>query len=125
MYSQSPARTHLALPQVVFEEGRPRRVSASSMMSSWTSVAVCSISTTAPSRMRLADSQPRAFAERSRSIGRMRFPPPSMRYDAISVTTFTSETDSLANSFSIAPRSSPTRSKTFLALEMGGVLTKE
>ena len=42
----------MALPQVVLEEGRPRRVSASSMMSSWTRVAVWSISTTAPRRMR-------------------------------------------------------------------------
>ena len=37
---------------MVLEEGRPRRVSASSMMSSWTRVAVWSISTTAPRRMR-------------------------------------------------------------------------
>ncbi len=42
----------MELPQVVLEEGRPRRVSASSMMSSWTRVAVWSISTTAPRRMR-------------------------------------------------------------------------
>ena len=41
--------------------GRPRRVLASSMMSSWTSVAVCSISTTAPRRMRASLSQSSDF----------------------------------------------------------------
>ena len=34
------ARTHRELPQVVFADGRPRRISASSIMSSWTRVAV-------------------------------------------------------------------------------------
>src|SRR3974377_11409 len=43
-----PARTHFALPHWVLAAGRPRRVLASSMMSSCTSVAVWMISTTAP-----------------------------------------------------------------------------
>ena len=51
-----PASTHLALPHWVLAAGRPRRVLASSMMSSCTSVAVWMISTMAPSRMALRSS---------------------------------------------------------------------
>src|SRR6185312_2720715 len=124
IYSQSPARTHFELPQVVLEEGRPRRVSASSMMSSWTSVAVWSISTTEPRRMRLWLVQPRALAESSRSKGRMRLPPPAMRYWAMSVMTSTFEADWVANSRSMAARSSRRRSKTSAAVAMESVLTR-
>ena len=53
--------------------------SASSMMSSWTRVAVWSISTTAPRRMRESLSQSRDLAESSSSSGRMRLPPPAIR----------------------------------------------
>jgi len=58
-----------------------------------TSVAVCSISTTAPMRMRDSLSQPSALAASSSIMGRIRLPPPAMRYVAISVTTRTEESD--------------------------------
>ena len=96
---------------------------ASSIMSSWTSVAVWSISTTAPSFIRLLLVDPSAFAESSRSSGRMRLPPPAIRYSAISVMTATSEADWLENSCSIAARSSRSRSKTSFAVAMESVLT--
>ena len=59
----------MALPQVVLEEGRPRRVSASSMMSSWTRVAVWSISTTAPRRMRECDGAAEGFGGEQQQQG--------------------------------------------------------
>ena len=51
MYSQSPARTEVWLPHTTLIEGRPRRVLAMSMTSSWTSVAVWIISITAAMRV--------------------------------------------------------------------------
>ena len=94
------------------------------MMSSCTSVAVCSISTTAPSRIRDSVVQPSAFAESSSSSGRMRLPPPAIRYWAMSVMTSTSEADCRRNSCSIAARSSRSRSKTSFAVAMERVLTQ-
>src|SRR5712691_7929273 len=41
---QSPKRTAVSLPQLAARVRRPRRISASSMTSSWTSVARCTIS---------------------------------------------------------------------------------
>src|SRR5271170_1425786 len=93
------------------------------MMSSWTRVAVWSISTTAPRRMRLWFVQPSALAESRRSKGRIRLPPPAMRYWAMSVMTSTFEADWRENSCSMAARSSRRRSNTSAAVAMESVLT--
>ena len=75
--SQSPTRTAVALPQRALTEGCPRRVSARSMMSSWRSEALCSISThTARRRVRRERraSLPRVAAAISRRRGRSILP---------------------------------------------------
>src|SRR6185312_9986464 len=123
MYSQSPARTHLEFPHLVFADGRPRRVSASSIMSSCTRVAVWTISTTDPSRTAPWPSYPHSLAASSSRAGRMRLPPPSRRYSPISVITVTPETASRSNSRSIASRSSRRRSSTSLTAALVVVLT--
>ena len=115
MYSQSPARTHFEFPHLVLAEGRPRRVRASSMMSSCTSVAVWTISTTDPRRTAPRPSYPHNLAASSSSAGRIRLPPPSRRYSPISVMTSTPETASRSNSRSMASKSSRNRSNTSLA----------
>ena len=61
-------------------------------------------------------------AESSSSEGRMRLPPPSRRYSAISVMVLTLEAASRPNSCSIATRSSRSRSKTSLAVAIASVL---
>ena len=61
-------------------------------------------------------------AESSSSEGRMRLPPPSRRYSAISVMVLTPEAASRPNSCSIATRSSRSRSKTSLAVAIASVL---
>ncbi len=54
--------------------------------------------------------------------GRMRLPPPSLRYSAISVMVLTPEAASRPNSCSMATRSSRSKSKTSLAVAMASVL---
>ena len=67
--------------------------------------------------------QPSAFEERSNSSGRMRLPPPAIRYCAMSVMTSTFDADCRVNSSSIAARSSRSRSKTSFAVAMERALT--
>src|SRR5215467_10566032 len=122
IYSQSPAKTHFELPQRTLAAGRPRRVLASSMMSSCTSVAVWMISTTAPSRTALRSAWGKSLELRSNSAGRSRLPPPARRCSPISVMARTLETVSRPNSRSIAARSSRSRSKTSFALDVVGAL---
>ena len=61
-------------------------------------------------------------AESSSSEGRMRLPPPSRRYSAISVMVLTPEAASRPSSCSMATRSSRSRSKTSLAVAIANVL---
>ena len=74
---RSPARIASASPQRVCTHGRPRRVSARSMMSSWTSVKLWNISTaSAAGRARArASAPPNASAASRSATGRMRLPP--------------------------------------------------
>src|SRR5271165_7128556 len=60
--------------------------------------------------------------ERRSSDGRMRLPPPSRRYSAISVIVLTLDAASRPSSCSIATRSSRSRSKTSLAVAIASVL---
>ena len=114
MYSQSPASTEVWLPHCALAEGRPRRVRASSITSSCTSVAAWMISTTAPRWMALSPARPFppiSFEASSSSDGRSRLPPLSCRYWPIWVTTSTDATVSRLISFSTRSRSSWIRSK--------------
>src|SRR5215472_11357487 len=61
-------------------------------------------------------------AASKRREGRMRLPPPSLRYSAISVMVLTLEAASRPNSCSIATRSSRSKSKTSLAVAIANVL---
>src|SRR6185437_963915 len=63
-----------------------------------------------------------AFAASSNNAGRMRCPPPSRRYPAISVIESTSEAEERANSCSTAIRSSWSRSNTSFAVVIAAVL---
>src|ERR1035441_5177360 len=60
--------------------------------------------------------------ESSSSEGRIRLPPPPLRYSAISVIVLTLEAASRPSSCSIATRSSRSRSKTSLAVAIASVL---
>src|SRR2546422_10767547 len=63
MYSQSPAKTVIEFPQCEFADGRPLRVSAASMMSSCTKVALWMNSTTAARRIAIGETAPNIFAD--------------------------------------------------------------
>src|SRR6476469_9125716 len=122
MYSQSPASTHFELPHCVFAAGRPRRVLASSIMSSCTRVAVWMISTTAPRQMAERSSWGKSLAASSSNAGRILLPPPARRCSPMSVIARTFETVSRPNSRSIAARSSRSNSNISLTLPVAGEL---
>src|SRR6185437_16315138 len=65
---------------------------------------------------------PSMCAASSKRLGRIRLPPPSRRYSAISVMVLTLDAASRPNSCSIATRSSRSRSKTSLAVDIASVL---
>ena len=85
---KSPARIATMLLQRAFTDGTPRRVSASSMTSSWYSEPRCTSSTlTAPvtaSDDAASPAPAAAYAAQRVSTGRIRFPPAVTRWDATS-----------------------------------------
>ena len=83
---KSPVRMAIVLSQRELAEGAPRRSGASSITSSWYSVARCVSSTmTAPGTMPTACGSPYCEAT-SASSGRNRFPPALIRWLDASVT---------------------------------------
>ncbi|MCL5612267.1 MAG: polyprenyl synthetase family protein, partial [Chloroflexi bacterium] len=68
-------KTVAAGDQRALSVGIPRRRSAPSIRSSWTSVAVCNNSTAAPSVMSFSSGAPSMFPTSRPKVGRMRFPP--------------------------------------------------
>ena len=88
---KSPARIALRLPQRALTLSTPRRVSASSMTSSWHSEPTWTSSTATPPRITssvtaasmAAASGARAAAEATANRGRARFPPAVMRWPPI------------------------------------------
>ncbi len=67
----------MSLPQRLFTLARPRRVVASSMMSSWSRLAVWMNSTVEASVIARSPRYPQSRLASRRSAGRTRLPPPS------------------------------------------------
>ncbi len=88
---KSPARMALRFPHLALTLSTPRRVSASSMTSSWHNEPTCTSSTDTPPRMTssltqramAAASGASAAAEATANRGRARFPPAVMRCEPI------------------------------------------
>ncbi len=122
MYSQSPASTHLELPHWVLAAGRPRRICASSMMSSWTSVAVWMISTTEASFTAPRALVVKQLGREQQQGGTNALAPAARRYSPISVIAVTFETVSRPNSSSIGDQVIAQQVEDLFPVDGSGVL---
>ena len=77
---QSPNNTAISLPQFAASVGRPRRISASSITSSWMRVARCTISMMTAAVTCASVTLPSESAVSATSIGRRCLPPPFRAY---------------------------------------------
>ena len=75
----SPALIAVGKSYSMWTAFRPRRMSSSSMMSSWTSVKLCMVSIAAPTSSKPACVSPTAFATIHGMHARSRLPPPSTK----------------------------------------------
>ena len=83
---KSPARIACRLPHLAFTVSTPRRVSASSMTSSWYSEPGAPVRTRhRPGRTSSEARSPSTCAPATASTGRRRLPPATMRWEAISL----------------------------------------